>query len=28
MRFDGRAFRIFRNGWFDDKDAFHVVLCL
>jgi len=24
----GFAFRIFRNGWFDCRDAFHVVLCL
>jgi len=24
--FDDRAFRIFRNGWIDSREAFHVVL--
>ena len=28
VRSDDQAFHIFRNGWIDCWDAFHVVLCL
>jgi len=28
VHFHDRAICIFRNGWIDCRDAFHVVLCL
>ena len=28
VRFEDHVFHIFRNGWFDCRDAFHVVLWL